>query len=199
MNKNIIFLDFDGVLNCKDGFRDGNCRNSDDHGRLFHTPSKDLINKLIKETPNCEVVISSTWRLSSKFTMEQLWKDRNMEGKVKDITPTNYIKYSNGDTDSHFRGLEIRNWLRRENYWDVNWSKEEQKKCMVESGIRNYIIIDDDSDMTYDQKDHFVHVKPSPRNTSGFKQEHFDLAKKIFSKSILEMKYDNTSILFKNS
>lgn len=41
---------------------------------------------------------------------------------------------------------------------------------MEKSGVDNYIIIDDDADMLYGQKNHFVHVLPSPRNKDGFRE-----------------------------
>jgi hypothetical protein len=78
----------------------------------------------------------------------------------------------------------------------INWSEEEQQKRMDESGVDNYIIIDDDSDMLYGQRNHFVHVLPSPRNIDGFNQHYYEIAKAMLDKSCIELNYtevvDNT-------
>lgn len=46
--------------------------------------------------------------------------------------------------------------------------------------------IDDDSDMLYRQKNHFVHVLPSPRNKDGFNQHYYEIAKSMLEKTIIE-------------
>jgi phosphoribosyl-dephospho-CoA transferase len=78
----------------------------------------------------------------------------------------------------------------------INWSEDKQQKRMDESGVENYIIIDDDSDMLYNQRHHFVHVLPSPRNYDGFNQHYYKIAKAMLDKSCIELNYcevvDNT-------
>lgn len=59
---------------------------------------------------------------------------------------------------------------------------------MKESNIRNYIIIDDDSDMLYKQRNHFIHVLPSPRNKEGFNKEYYDQALNKLKKNIIDLK-----------
>lgn len=175
----IIFLDIDGVLNCEDGFKSKICTERDDYGMLFYPPSERLINKLIDET-SAKVVISSTWRMSGLDQMQWMWKSRGMSGDVIDITPR---------LDHRIRGVEINEWLKSNGFRQCFWSEEIQKKYMEESSIENFIIIDDDSDMLYNQRQHFVHVKPSPRNVLGFHEEHYKLAKEILSKNVIEL-YD---------
>jgi len=60
---------------------------------------------------------------------------------------------------------------------------------MEKSGIENYIIIDDDSDMLYSQRNHFVHVLPSPRNKSGFNEEYLEKATLKLEKSVIDLNY----------
>jgi hypothetical protein len=78
----------------------------------------------------------------------------------------------------------------------INWSEKEQQKRMDKSGVENYIIIDDDSDMLYNQRHHFVHVLPSPRNYDGFNPHYYEKAKTMLDKSCIELNYtevvDNT-------
>jgi hypothetical protein len=191
----VIFLDIDGVLNCEDGFRSKICTERDDYGMLFYPPSERLINKLIDET-GAKVVISSTWRMSGLDAMQWMWKTRGMSGEVIDITPI--MRGWDNDEYNHEgeirpirfnmpRGAEIDTWLDWKGFSHIFWSKERQKEYMDKSGLENYIIIDDDSDMLYKQKEHFVHVKPAPRNIIGFNEEHYLKAKEILSKDIIEM------------
>lgn len=186
--RKIIFLDIDGVLNCEHAYKNGFCRHDGIYGHEFYPPSKELINKLIEET-GAQVIISSTWRLSGLEEMQNLWKDRGMTGEMIGITCTSHTRYSNGDSDAHFRGLEIDNWLKRERFYDIFYSKEVQRDVCEKSNISNYIIIDDDSDMLYNQREHFVHVLPAPRNTMGFTQLHYRQAKKILSQPIYEQRF----------
>lgn len=88
------------------------------------------------------------------------------------------------------RGDEISLWLEAQGFRSIFWSKETQQEYLDISNIENYIIIDDDSDMLYNQRFHFVHVKPSPRNMKGFHEEHYDKAKEILNKTIIELYYD---------
>lgn len=180
----IIFLDIDGVLNCQEAYINGFCKRTDNYGQDFYPPSMNLLNQLIEET-NAKIVISSTWRKSGLEVMQEMWKHRKMAGEVIDVTPRLFYI-----DETHYRiprGIEIDAWLDNKGFSHIFWSKEHQKEYLDKSEIENYIIIDDDSDMLYKQKEHFVHVKPSPRNLKGFHEEHYELSKNILSLSILDM------------
>jgi hypothetical protein len=190
----IIFLDIDGVLNCENGFKDGFCNyrtmnvgsDEKDHYQQFYPPSKKLINKLIEET-NAKIVISSIWRHSGIEFMKRVWESEKMSGEIIDVTPSlrnSNIKYTIP------RGCEIDFWLDNTGFHRINWSKEEQLKYVEKSGVDNYIIIDDDSDMLYKQKEHFVHVLPSPRNKEGFNEEYYNKALNILNKNIVDLYYE---------
>jgi hypothetical protein len=43
--------------------------------------------------------------------------------------------------------------------------------------------------MLYGQKNHFVHVLPSPRNYDGFNQHYYEIAKAMLDKSCIELNY----------
>ena len=122
----------------------------DQYGHLFYDVSVYWLNKLIKET-GAKIVISSTWRMSGK----EMWKHRNMAGEVIDITP---ILPRIGKRSAP-RGLEIDYWL-------------------YENQVDSYMILDDDSDMLYCQRNNFIEVS----SKSGFGEEHYLQAKKILGK-----------------
>ena len=184
---NIIFLDIDGVLNCENAFKAKLCpyvqwgdKDKHEYHMSFYPPAKKLLNKLIKET-NARIVISSTWRLSGIERMRKIWQVEEMQGEIIDITPSMYWKPNINIP----RGMEIDYWLKQKGFRHINWSDKEQLKYMQKSNIQNYIIIDDDSDMLYNQKDNFIHVKPSPRNKDGFNETHYYKSLDTLNKTLL--------------
>ena len=85
----IIFLDIDGVLNCENAYRNGECQYQEwiwedgrkDHYQRFCVRSKELLNKLIDET-GAKIVISSTWRHSGIDFMKKVWDMEEMKNGV---------------------------------------------------------------------------------------------------------------------
>lgn len=149
----IIFLDIDGVLAvCH--------KERDEYGSLFHSDFVDNLQRIISET-GAKIVISSTWRSSGLQVMKEMWKHRNLPGEVIDITPYFYSK----DYGKLPRGLEINRWLELKQFTRINYSKEVQKTYLESSVVKNYVILDDDSDMLYNQREHFVQC-------SGFYARH---------------------------
>lgn len=190
----VIFLDIDGVLNCETAYRQGDCKyvewtdhlGQKDHHQTFCSWSKDLLNKLIDQT-DAKIVISSTWRLSGIEFMKSVWEHEKMSGEIIGITP-NFRGLLDGYTIP--RGCEIEYYLEEVlGFRHINWSKEAQQKYIDGSGIENYIILDDDSDMLYSQRNHFVHVLPSPRNKYGFNQAYYEEALGKLSKNVIDLNY----------
>ena len=181
----IIFLDIDGVLNCQDAYLAGQCQYVEwtwedgrkDHFQRFCSWSRSLLNRLIQET-GAKIVISSTWRLSGLEFMRKVWKLEEMEGDIIGITPS-----LRADGIRIPRGMEIDYFLENGlGFRHINWDEQTQREYMEKSGVENYIIIDDDSDMLYGQRNHFVHVLPSPRNTEGFNEHYYQKAKAMLDK-----------------
>ena len=144
------------------------------------------MNKLIRET-GAKIVISSTWRHSGIEFMRKVWEMEEMEGEIIGITPSlrnNMIHIP--------RGMEIEYYLKEDlKFNHINWDKETQRDYMTKSGVDNYIIIDDDSDMLYRQRNHFVHVLPSPRNKRGFNEKYYDQALDKLSKDVIDLNYED--------
>ncbi len=189
----VIFLDIDGVLNCENAYRSGECKYTEwvnhhgdkDHHQSFCSWSKELLNKLIDET-DAKIVISSTWRSSGIEFMKSVWELEGMHGEIIGITPN-----FRGEVDGYTipRGCEIEKWLRDNGFSHINWDKDTQQEYINKTGIENYIIIDDDGDMLYGQRNHFVHVLPSPRNKDGFNQHYYEIAKAMLEKTVIELNY----------
>ena len=188
----IIFLDIDGILNCEDAYRSGECQYQEwiwedgrkDHYQRFCSWSKDLLNKLIDET-GAKIVISSTWRMSGIEFMRKVWELEGMSGGIIGITPSLRTQGI-----SIPRGMEIKYFLEEDlKFSHINWDEDHQRESMERSGVENYIIIDDDSDMLYNQRNHFVHVLPSPRNKRGFNKKYYNEALKKLNKDVVDLNY----------
>jgi len=188
----LIFLDIDGVLNCENAYRAGECKYQEwtcedgkkDHYQRFCSWNKDWLNRLISEI-GAKIIISSTWRHSGIEFMRKVWEMEEMHGEIIGITPN-----LRSTELSIPRGMEIAHYLKNDlGFNHINWDSTIQNEYMEKSGVENYIIIDDDSDMLYGQRNHFVHVLPSPRNKDGFTKEHCELGLKILRQSVIDITY----------
>lgn len=150
----IIFLDIDGVLNHHQFFKerfeakkrdklDGNLVKKskiDREAEEIDPQSVENLNELIEKT-GAKIVISSTWRLGTDIeTLQAILEKRGFVGEVIDKTPVG--------CECCQRGNEIHKWLKSneyligEHYSDYN----------------SYLILDDDSDMLYWQRNNFMWV-----------------------------------------
>ena len=155
---NILFLDIDGVLN--------SMRSSVAYGTYnkLDEISVKLLNEICLDC-GCGIVISSTWRKNHKpHKLVGI-----LQGHGVDKFPMNemlkldcfYTPVIN--THGSIRGNEIEQWLK-------------------EYGGCNYVILDDDSDMTDEQKqNHFVHVN----GEVGITVQNMLDVKKLFKKQVL--------------
>lgn len=176
--KKIIFLDIDGVLNSRPNFFEywwwrltkdikkklwpwlptGGIQNINRrHARRLE--------QLVRRT-GAFIVISSTWRHT--FPKSGQWylllglagapmASRRVVGLTGSLGPSKSFE--------PVRGNEIELWLR-------------EHGCYQNAEVR-YIILDDDSDMTEEQKaSHFVHVK----NSTGLRSKHVRKAIQLLGK-----------------
>lgn len=140
----VIFLDIDGVLNSHDNMNalhscakalfpnvnDSKARElytEDKYGHLFDDRCVKHLQRIILLT-DADIVISSTWRKDGISNLLKLWKDRNLPGRIIGMTKRL----------SQPRGEEIQEYLINNDF------------------ITKYCIIDDNSDMLFEQKLNFV-------------------------------------------
>lgn len=134
--KNVIFLDFDGVMDT--AYYDLYLTNhgmaeKDRFGVVFDPDCISNLAKIIKKT-GADIVVSSTWKYFMSLTdLQEMWKYRNLPGNVIDITPNVTNK----------RGKQIDAWLQ-------------------EHSVDNYAIIDDlgADNFTSNQISHLFVVNP---------------------------------------
>lgn len=172
---NVIFLDFDGVINTlqidtkpfgvncrsqieRDGFYYLMCNESD--GIVSNRQAVMWLNKLCKDI-DAKIVVSSTWRMGKKG-LDTLRNILYNSGLIEDIeiigaTPVVYDPL-------YHRGKEIDEYLK------------EHKE------IKNYIILDDDADMLPEQM--FLLVKCD--TYAGFTEREYIKALDIVDKYFIK-------------
>lgn len=135
----LIFLDIDGVLN--------HPLMTDPIKKYYGQVSArcvELLNQLTDET-SAQLVISSTWRKDSPNlpTIEERLKELGVTGEIIGSTPVLTQR-------AVFRGNEIYHWML-----------DHKEICGTYPNLfRDYVILDDDSDMLLWQKDNFVQTDP---------------------------------------
>ena len=140
----IIFLDFDGVLNSQLYFVRRHAEKLAGHdlgvaGDLDPV-AVGFLNNLIEGT-GAKVVVSSTWRIGMTIEdLQELLEKVGFKGEVIGITPDLRSDYC-------LRGNEI-----------LEWIKANESLVGDYSNYKNYLILDDDNDMLYWQKDNFVKI-----------------------------------------
>jgi hypothetical protein len=193
----VIFLDFDGVLNSENWYR----RRMDliNEGKYernypsseFDPESIKELNRIISET-DAKVVISSTWRIGKRvIDLQNMLNEVGFIGEIIDATPhisgKGYVSEENETEISYTtpRGCEIDWWLNRVGKFQrINWSLERQLEYLEKSIIKNYIILDDDSDMLYNQREHYVKCNAYG---AGLDKKTADIAIKILNTPISKL------------
>lgn len=153
----IIFLDIDGVLNHEAFY----VKRHAEQQTIIYVPKDyplsefcpdaiENLNSLIEQT-GAKVVISSTWRHGKTVEqLQEILKKVGFKGEVIGKTPDMRNR-------SVFRGNEIHRWL----------SDNEKLIGKSPSEYRNYVILDDDSDMLFWQRNNFIKVDYSVGLTKG--------------------------------
>lgn len=193
--RNIIFLDIDGVLNHEKFFVERfqqkamlvNETKDQWEVNQFCQKSVDYLNNIITEC-NAEIVVSSTWRNSRTVeNLQKLFDKVGIKGSVIGKTGSFYHKELKSNLP---RGIDIKEWLYNQGFYHINWNKEKQLEVMEKSNINNYLILDDDSDMLYCQRNHFCHILPSPRNKEGLNEKYMKQSIEILSKNVVDLNYE---------
>ena len=159
----ITFLDIDGtLLNMND--YEANNYHDDKYGVLIsETPIRNL-QRIIDETET-KIIITSTNGVTARQPdfkrMQDMWKFRNYPGEVIGVLPANpFLEIGEGPW---FRGAGIELVLEKDfnfTHQDNLYNGERHKRIRISDDslikVKNYCIVDDDKDMTYSQRDHFV-------------------------------------------
>ena len=124
--------------------------------------------KRIIDATGADIVIESSWKYLGLDAMKELWKVRNLPGKIIDITPSSvsdeYLLSADlDDLDKsmfHCKGMEIASWLSEQKRQDIR-----------------YVIIDDEYVILDSQLPHFILTNPY----EGITEEQANKAISIFN------------------
>jgi hypothetical protein len=165
---NIVFLDIDGVLNSLAYYKEKRQveRNAEVGYPLgdISVEAVELLNYLYDQV-EYKVVISSTWRSKGIDRLKEILVDyAGLKAEIIDLTPR--LLTEECDSKSYtLRGNEIYAWLKEnEDVYGCDYNE-----------YSSYVILDDDSDMLYWQKDNFICVDGNVGITGKtvFKMERF--------------------------
>lgn len=161
----VIFLDFDGVLNSVETFRERKAaRERGDAIEDGSSIDRGLIarlNRLIERT-GAKVVISSSWRCFARAQepktpvrwLQKLLDSRGFKGEVIGSTPEL--------PSPRVRGDEIQSWLTRDG-----------------GDVRSFVILDDETDMAH-LKDRLVLTTFA----TGLQEHHLSMAVAVLRKPL---------------
>ena len=170
--KKIIFLDIDGVLATQESIVDGEWGLVDS--------KQELLKKLIEAT-DAEIVLSSSWRLHTLEDTKDYMKEKGFLFCDKLIGVTirayHYIDRASKIHLSIPRGVEINQWIDTNIHSDngKNFTRKKIGKDFT------YVILDDDTDMLYEQRHYFINTD----SVTGLTQPDIDMAIKILNGPII--------------
>ncbi len=151
-----------------------------------------LLNKLVEATA-CKIVVSSTWRMGRPVeSLQSILNQSGFIGEVIDTTPVfaHGLK-SNDEKITQYtipRGCEIEFWLKSKKFQRINWSKEKQLEYLEKSEVKNFVILDDDSDFLYNQREHFVKCNAYKQ---GFNGDCLEKAIAILNMDLTQLYYQD--------
>ncbi len=157
MNRPIIFLDFDGVLNTEQyqaGLAVEGKPTKDAWGPLFDPRAVENL-RLILEATDAAIVISSSWRYAHSLgSLRMMWEVRGLPGEILDTLACGATYIS--------RGEEIECWL----------DKHERP---------DYVIIDDLDDFSPAQRPRYIETNPIVGITEADAQKAIEILQKSVS------------------
>lgn len=144
----IIFLDIDGVFNSEWYYVQRKDFTPWDESKEFDPETVNNFNRVIGYT-GAKIVVSSCWRKGNLFYLQTLFQMVGLQGEVIGETP----KFWGENFHPVPRGCEIKAYLAGTlNYPLYDFAR----KNGVTTDVEEYCIIDDDSDMLYNQRNNFV-------------------------------------------
>ena len=161
--RKIIFLDFDGVLNTE--HYQGLLRYQgepwqDEHGAFFDPNAVKQLRRIIDAT-GAVIVIESSWKYLGLDAMKELWKVRNLPGRVVDITPSSvsdeYLLKNLDTTMIHCKGMEIASWLS-EQAEDIRYTIIDDEYVILDSQLPHFILTNPYEGITEEQTNRAISI-----------------------------------------
>jgi hypothetical protein len=151
----IIFLDFDGVLNTEKYYcelKSKGLPSNDKYGQLFDPEAVANLRKIIDAT-GARIVVSSSWRYMGLNVLQRMWYDRDLPGRIVDITPLHLLDDKLRDTD--LTQLDVLSLCRGN---EIKWYFDEVLDANSDS--HRFVIFDDLKEVLPELQDHFIRIDP---------------------------------------
>lgn len=151
----IIFLDFDGVLNTEKYYcelKSKGLPSDDKYGQLFDPEAVANLRKIIDAT-EARIVVSSSWRYMGLNVLQRMWYDRDLPGRIVDITPLHLLDDKLRESD--LNQVDMLSLCRGN---EIKWYFDEVLDANRNS--RRFVIFDDLKEVLPELQDHFVRIDP---------------------------------------
>ena len=150
--RRIIFLDFDGVLNTEyyQGLLQFQGKQwQDEHGAFFDPRAVRQLKRIIDAT-GADIVVESSWKYLGLEAMQELWRVRNLPGRVIDITPSL--------TGNASKGEGIAAWLSEYATPDARYVIIDDEYVVLDSQIPYFILTNPYEGLTEEQANRAISI-----------------------------------------
>ena len=150
--RRIIFLDFDGVLNTEyyQGLLQFQGKQWQDQYGAFFDPKAVRQLKRIIDATGADIVVESSWKYLGLEAMQELWRVRNLPGRVIDITPSL--------TGNASKGEEIAAWLSEHATLDTPYVIIDDEYVVLDTQIPYFIWTNPYEGLTEEQADRAISI-----------------------------------------
>ena len=150
--RKIIFLDFDGVLNTEyyQGLLQFQGKQwQDEHGAFFDPRAVRQLKRVI-DTTDADIVVESSWKYLGLEAMQELWRVRDLPGRVIDITPSL--------TGNASKGEEIAAWLSEYATPDTRYVIIDDEYVVLDTQIPYFILTNPYEGLTEEQANRAISI-----------------------------------------
>lgn len=150
--RKIIFLDFDGVLNTEyyQGLLQFQGKQwQDEHGAFFDPRAVRQLKRVI-DTTGADIVVESSWKYLGLEAMQELWRVRDLPGRVIDITPSL--------TGNASKGEEIAAWLSEYATPDTRYVIIDDEYVVLDTQIPYFILTNPYEGLTEEQANRAISI-----------------------------------------
>ena len=150
--RKIIFLDFDGVLNTEyyQGLLQFQGEQWQDQYGAFFDPRAVRQLKRVIDATGADIVVESSWKYLGLEAMQELWRVRNLPGRVIDITPSL--------TGNASKGEEIAAWLSEHATLDTPYVIIDDEYVVLDTQIPYFIWTNPYEGLTEEQADRAISI-----------------------------------------
>ena len=150
--RRIIFLDFDGVLNTEyyQGLLQFQGKQWQDQYGAFFDPRAVRQLKRVIDATGADIVVESSWKYLGLEAMQELWRVRNLPGRVMDITPSL--------TDNASKGEGISAWLSEYATPDTRYVIIDDEYVVLDAQIPYFILTNPYEGLTEEQANRAISI-----------------------------------------